>query len=62
MEVNVEIKKITDIQNPFTLVVNSLYAPYDQLALVSRPGKVTIWSRKCLKRNYNPIDELTNVH
>lgn len=56
MEVNVEIKKITDIQNPFALVVNSLYAPYDQLALISRPGKVTIWSRKCLKRNYNPID------
>ena len=29
---------------------------------MSKPGKSTIWTRKCLKRNYNPLDELANVH
>jgi hypothetical protein len=62
MEVNVEIRKITDIQNPHLLVANSVHSPYDQFALLSRPGKVTVWTRKCLKRNYNPVDELSNVH
>lgn len=62
VEVYAELHKITEVQNGHELVVNVEYAPYDQFALLSRPGKSTIWTRKCLKRNQNPIDELVNVH
>lgn len=55
IDINVEIKKVTDIQNPYSIIVNEIYATYDQFAVISRPGKVTVWTRKCLKRNYNPI-------
>jgi hypothetical protein len=50
------------VQSSFSLVVNGDHAPYDQFAVIGRTGRATVWSRKCLKRSYNPIDELTNVH
>jgi hypothetical protein len=58
----VEISKISDVQSPATLAVNGDHAPYDQFAVVGKAGRATVWSRKCLKRSYNPIDELANVH
>ena len=62
VQVHVEMQKITDVQSPEQIIVNELFSTYDMFAINSRPGKVTVWTRKCLKRNYNPIEELSNVH
>lgn len=54
----IEVKKLADIKDQLVrLEINPLDI-YDTWLGGCRNGKINVWSRKCLKRLYDPVEEL----
>jgi len=57
-QLKIEVRKLTDIKDYLLRLEINPFEMYDSWLAGCRNGKINVWSRKCLKRLYNPVEEL----
>lgn len=57
----IEVKKITEIKDHLLRLEVNPFEVYDSWLSSCRNGRINVWTRKCLKRLYNPVAELENI-
>ena len=61
LQLKIEVKKLAEVKDYLLRLEVSQFEVYDSWLGSCRNGRINVWSRKCLKRLYNPVVELENI-